>query len=297
MFADTESGSTMRLFISILLLVFITVKVMVLSGCANIIPPTGGPRDSLPPVLVSEDPEKNALLFTGNRITFTFDEYVELKEAQTNVVVSPLPKVSPIIESKLKVVSVKLKDTLEPNTTYTINFGNAIRDINEGNILKNFSYSFSTGSFIDSMECSGTVKVASNGKVDSTMIVMLHRNLDDSAVAKDRPRYITHIDTSGRFHFVHLKPGTYAIYALKDDAGSRKYTSKTALFAFADSPVVISDHTPNISLFAFADTSQNNPPAKAPAPATPKQTPKKQDKDKVKRLSFTTNLATGQLEL
>jgi hypothetical protein len=218
MFADTESGYYMRLFISILFFVFITAKVIVLSGCANIIPPTGGPRDSLPPVLVSAIPETNSLLFTGNRIVFTFDEYVELKEAQTNVVVSPFPKVSPIIESKLKTVSVKLKDTLEPNTTYTINFGNSIRDINEGNILRNFSYSFSTGSSIDSMECSGIVKLASNGKVDSTLIVMLHRNLDDSAVAKERPRYISHIDTGGHFHFVHLHLVHMPYTRLRDDA-------------------------------------------------------------------------------
>lgn len=269
-----------------------------ISGCANIIPPTGGLRDSLPPVLIKAAPENNTMHFDGKTIVFNFNEYVDLKDVRQDLVVSPVPKSDPTVEAKLRTVTVKLKDTLEPNTTYSLNFGKAIRDINEGNILKNFTYVFSTGNHIDSLEFSGRVLIASTGKVDSTLIVMLHRHLDDSAVAKERPRYYTHLDTSGNFRFHYLEPGTYAIYALKDEGGQRKYTSKTQLFAFADSPVVVQQNYSPVVLYAFEDTTGSKPVAKKttakPSGATKKT---EKEKEKEKRLIVQLNLSSGQLDL
>ncbi len=234
-----------------ILLSIVLISVISTTGCANIVPPSGGPKDTLPPVLMSAIPRDSMLKFTGKTITFTFDEYVLLKEKEQNVIVNPTPKTTPTIESKLKVVSVKLRDSLEPNTTYTINFGRAIRDVDEENVLKNFTYVFSTGSYIDSLTFSGRVIVARTGKVDTTIIVMLHRRLDDSAVANERPRYVTRIDSTGSFTFRYLAPGTYAVYALKDEGGSRSYSSKSQLFAFADTPVVIRANTYTPGLFLF----------------------------------------------
>ena len=131
--------------------------------------PTGGPKDSIPPRLVSASPTLNSTNVKGNKITLTFNEYIDLKEAQTNVLISPLPKKQPSIDFKLKTVTVKLKDTLLPNTTYSINFGNAIVDNNEGNPLKDFTYVFSTGNQIDSFTLSGKVILAETGKYDSTI--------------------------------------------------------------------------------------------------------------------------------
>src|SRR6202045_2980966 len=128
------------------ILLVLASKIMALTGCANIIPPTGGPRDSIPPRLISVVPKDSSLNFKTSQIVFSFDEYVELKEIRENLVVSPVPKTDPIVDSKLRTITVRLKDTLEPNTTYSLNFGKAIRDVNEGNILKNFDYVFSTGS-------------------------------------------------------------------------------------------------------------------------------------------------------
>jgi hypothetical protein len=273
---------------------------LVLTSCANIIPPTGGPRDSLPPKLTVSNPKNNSLNFTGNRIVFNFDEFVEVKDLQTNLIVSPVPKSLPYIESKLRTVSVKLRDTLQPNTTYSIDFGNAIHDINEGNVLRHFSYVFSTGKYIDSMHFYGKVIVASTGKVDSTIIAMLYDKMDDSAVINGRPKYIARLDTSGNFAFSYLKPGTYALYALKDDAGQRKYLSKAVLFAFAEAPVEVGPSSKPVTLYAFADTSTTKTstssttkkPTKAPTPP-----PKKKEEDKFKRLQIGLNLTNGSLDL
>ena len=121
------------------------------SGCAQIIPPTGGPKDTLAPVLLQAVPRDSTTNFTGNKITLNFDEYVQLdNNLQEQLIVSPTPKVAPSIEAKLKTVTIKIKDTLEPNTTYSIDLGNALKDINEGNALRNFTYLFTTGSKFDS---------------------------------------------------------------------------------------------------------------------------------------------------
>src|ERR1044071_5786669 len=149
-----------RISLFFLLILFILKIEVLTTGCANIIPPSGGPRDSLPPVLIKATPVDSARNFTGNRITFTFDEFVDLQNVYQNLIVSPIPKSLPDVEQKLKTITVRLKDTLEPNTTYSLNFGNAIKDYNEGNVLKNFTYIFSTGNTIDSLELKGKVILA-----------------------------------------------------------------------------------------------------------------------------------------
>src|SRR5438128_2049214 len=115
-----------------LFILFLSAILIIAStGCANMIPPGGGPRDSLPPVLVEATPKDSITNFTGNRITLNFDEFVEIQNAYENVIVSPTPTNIPIINAHFRTVTIKIKDTLEPNTTYSINFGNALRDINE----------------------------------------------------------------------------------------------------------------------------------------------------------------------
>lgn len=222
------------------------------SGCANIIPPQGGPRDSLPPVLLKATPGDSTRNFSGNKITFIFDEFVELQDAQGNINVSPSPAVNPVFDYRLNTVTVKLKDTLESNTTYSINFGNAIKDFNEGNPAKGFTYTFSTGKYIDSLELTGNVILAENGKTDSTLIVMLHTSADDSVVVKERPRYIAKLDSKGDFIFKNLPPKTFFLYALKDDGGTRRYLENKQLFAFADKPVIVDGNTKPITLYAYS---------------------------------------------
>src|SRR5690606_27679024 len=151
-------------------------------GCANIVPPEGGPRHTTAPRLMAARRGDSSVSFTGNRIPFTFDEFIKLENAFQNVMLSPIPQNSPNVTSRLNTVTVRLRDTLEPNTTYAISFGNTIVDVNEGNPLSNFNYVFSTGPRLDSLTFSGRVILTETGKVDSTLIVMLHVMPDDSAL-------------------------------------------------------------------------------------------------------------------
>ena len=187
-----------------------------------------------------------------------------------------------------------MKDTMRPNTTYALNFGRAVTDVNEGNVLKNFTYAFSTGAYVDSMRYSGRVIMAYTGKPDSTLIAILQSQLDDSAIAKDRPKYIAHLDSSGNFTFTNIKPDTYALYALKDESGTHLYTSKFQTFAFADSPIDLQKSTAPLLLYAFSDTgtAANKPKKMLLAPP-----PKKVDKDKPKRLILAGNIPNGLLGL
>jgi uncharacterized protein (DUF2141 family) len=227
------------------------------AGCGQVGMPTGGPKDSIPPRLVGASPALKSTNVSGNKITLTFNEYIDLKEPQTNVLISPLPKKQPSIDFKLKTVTVKLKDTLLPNTTYSINFGNAIVDNNEGNPLKDFVYVFSTGNQIDSFMVSGKVTIAETGKYDSTLLAMLYRKTDDSAVQKSKPDYVARLSGDGSFNFVNLPAGSFNIYALKDGDGGKTYNSKKEMFAFADAPVTVSEKTGPVMLYASAIEKEN----------------------------------------
>ncbi|KIC91255.1 Ig-like domain-containing domain [Flavihumibacter sp. ZG627] len=281
-------------YATFLVIVFITMLVL-FESCANVIPPTGGPRDTIPPIPVSIKPADSTLNFRGDRIELVFNEYVQLGDLQKNLVVSPTPKVFPVVTSRLRTITIRIKDTLDPNTTYVLDFGKSIQDINESNPLTGFRYAFSTGPYLDSLELGGVVTLAETGKTDSTMIVMLHKNLEDSAVTNERPRYYTTVDSSGRFLFRNLAPGTYALYALKDEGGSRRYMSPGQLFAFADSPLVISGETAPVELLAYSEPEPVKPVKAAPKAPTSRREEKEAEQDK--RLRFGTSLENGQQDL
>jgi hypothetical protein len=284
----------MKRFLIFILVCTAIMRFPLITGCANMIPPSGGPRDSLPPVLLDADPEMHALHVSSNKIVLNFDEYIDLKDIRTNLIVSPVPKLMPAVSSHLRTITIIMKDTLQPNTTYALNFGRSVTDVNEGNVLKNFTYAYSTGKYIDSMIYKGRVIMANNGRPDSTLIVMLHYQLFDSAVAKMRPRYITRLDSSGNFTFTNLRPDVYALYALKDESGTHEYTSKAQIFAFADSPVDLRKSTAPLLLYAYQDTSDYKRPKKTAPPVPPS---KKEEKDKIKRLILTANIPSSQLDL
>jgi Bacterial Ig-like domain len=256
-------------------------------GCASIIPPSGGPKDSLPPILVKADPPDSTKGFKDKTINFTFDEYVELQSVQENLLISPTPVIFPVIESKLKTITIKIKDTLEANTTYVYNFGKAIKDVNEGNVFKDFSYIFTTGNYIDSLELKGKVILAETGGVDSTLIVMLHKTGVDSALVKENPRYISKLDSLGNFHFRFLPPGKFYIYAMKDEGGSHRYFNKTQLFAFADEALDLTIANTPVTLYAFADKKETTEKASA---ATTRRNASEADE---RRLRYTTNLVNN----
>lgn len=264
------------------------------TGCANIIPPTGGPKDTLPPKLVMAVPKDSMLDFNSKKVVLTFDEYVDVKDLQKNLIVSPIPKVTPNIQGHLKNVTIQIKDTLKPNTTYSINFGNAIRDVNEGNILKNFTYVFSTGNYLDSLSFAGNVIVAETGKTDSILIVVLHENLNDTAVIKNAPEYFARVNGKGHFAFHYLPAKTFNAYVLPDDY-SKRYDDSTKMFAFLDAAITVSPNMQPVTFYAFEAAKKKEKPAKATAPPAAKQIKKNQEEHK--RLRFALNLDNGKQDL
>ena len=243
------------LFFTLILLIS---KIVVLPGCANIIPPTGGDRDSLPPLLLKVTPPDSTKGFNTKKITFTFDEYIDQpQDIFKNLMVSPNYSTIPGVETKLRTLTVTLKDTLEPNTTYYLNFGDAIKDFNEGNVLHNFSYIFTTGDTFDTLQLSGKVVLAETGGIDSTLVVLLFKNGADSAVQNDRARYITKLDGKGNFRFLYLPEGTYYIYVMDE----RKMYSEKSLFAFSDSAIQVKPDAAPVTLYAFREEKEQQSPA------------------------------------
>ncbi len=280
--------------VSIFLTIFLSAIIsLVLHSCANIIPPGGGPRDSLPPRLVTAMPKDSATgidIHTKN-IQLIFDEYVTLQSIQENLIVSPLLKNIPTVDSKLRNVMIRLRDTLEPNTTYTINFGDAIKDVNEGNIARNFSYVFSTGRTLDHHSYRGKVFLAETGKTDSTLIVVLHNNLADTAITKERPRYYTRINGKGEFVFSNLPEGSFAAYVLPNDY-AKKYDDSTKIFAFLDGPVNIGPNTKSDTFYAYQEAKRKEKATTGTA-AKPTAPAGKEDK----RLKYIASLDNGQQDL
>ncbi|RYZ31122.1 MAG: hypothetical protein EOO10_00265 [Chitinophagaceae bacterium] len=277
--------------ISFLFLLGLSVYLMSFStGCANIIPPSGGPRDSLPPRLLNATPKDSTLNFRGDRIVFNFDEYIDdPQDISNNILFTPLFEINPEISVRSRTVTVRFRDSLEANTTYILNFGNALRDINESNVIKNFVYTFSTGPALDSLTFSGKVDLAETGKTDSTLIIILHRNLEDSAVVKERPVYVSRVDAAGNFRFQNLPKDTFAIYALGNAGTVRRYQNPTQqFFAFSNEPV-ITGVTRDVTLHAY----------RVPPPVTTSQPTAqvRNNNPNERRLRFTTTPASGSLDL
>lgn len=292
-------ASIFKIVSPLLLIIALLPSTLVQTGCANIVPPMGGPRDSLPPNLLTVTPRDSATKFTGKKIVMEFDEFVQIDNIQENLLVSPVPKVNPLVDFKLRTVTVTIKDTLQPNTTYSIDFGNALKDINEGNVLKNFTYRFTTGEALDSLKLTGKVIIAESGKTDSTLIVMLHTSTDDSALIKEKPRYVARVDRDGNYTFNNLPGGSFALFALKDEGGQRRYLSSSQLFAFADARVSPEVSPKPMTLYAYTekeDDDKNGKSAKPPVPGKPAANGKKKEKED-KTLKFETNLGGTELDL
>jgi hypothetical protein len=258
------------------------------------IPPGGGPRDTLSPVLLTATPRDSAVNIpvTTKQMVLTFDEFVAVENSYTNLIVSPTLKNQPSVDGRLRNITIRLvKDTLEPNTTYAFDFGNAIKDVNESNVARGFRYVFSTGSTIDANTYSGKVLLAESGKPDSTLFVILHRNLSDSAVVRESPRYYARINGRGEFTFHNLPTGQFAVYVIGPNAISKRYTDSTLMFAFKGSPVNIGANTPQDTLYAFAYEREQLPQTGAVTPSV--RLPGTADR----RLRYAPSLDNGQHDI
>ena len=209
--------------------------------CANITSPQGGPKDSLPPIIVSAAPNFNTTNFAAKEIFIGFDEYVQIKDQQKEFFTSPLMKKTPTITTSGRGIRITILDTLEENQTYALNFGNSIVDNNEGNRLSDFRYVFSTGSEIDSMVMSGyTVSASKGDSVSSSLIFFYPAEVDsipeyDSILLKYKPAAVAKAATNGIFIAQNLKPIDYKIYAIADKNNNFTYDPETDMVGFLDS--------------------------------------------------------------
>ncbi len=219
------------------LLPVVTLAAMLYS-CASIGRPNGGPEDTTPPRFVGSNPPAGALNSKRTKISLLFDEYIKLEKATEKVVISPPQIQQPEIKAVGKGIRVNLLDSLKPNTTYTIDFSDAIVDNNEGNPLGNFAFTFSTGAQIDTMEVAGTVLDASNLEPIKGILVGLHSNLNDSAFSKLPFDRVARTDSRGRFSIRGIAPGKYRIYGLMDADQNFAFNQKSEVIAFHDSLVV-----------------------------------------------------------
>ena len=207
-------------------------------SCASMGTPDGGPYDEMPPKFVGSTPRINAVNAKNQKLELEFDEFIKLEKASEKVVVSPPQLDQPEIKVLGKKVVVELIDTLKDSTTYTIDFSDAIVDNNEGNPMGHFTYSFSTGSSIDTMEVSGTVLNAADLEPIKGIQVGLHKNLNDSAFTKLPFDRVSRTDSRGHFSIRGVAPGKYRIYALMDGNQNYQFDSKTEAIAFSDSIII-----------------------------------------------------------
>jgi hypothetical protein len=184
-------------------------------------------------------PAMGSLNFRGKRLEITFDEFVSLDQVSEKFIISPPMKKKPQVYTKGKGIIVEFEEPLRENSTYTLFFQDAVRDLNEANILDNFEFVFSTGSTLDSLAVTGNVYSSLSLEVPEKTSVLLHRNLADSAVRKSMPDYISGIDQNGYFRISNVAPGQYRLYALADEDNSRSYNLETEMFAFHDTVITV----------------------------------------------------------
>jgi len=228
---------------------FLILLVLVMGSCAKRGSITGGLKDTLAPVLKASFPKNFSTNFKGTEIKLTFDEFVKLKDIKKQLIISPPLKNEPLIlpTTASKTITVKINDTLQPNTTYSFNFGQSIEDNNEGNPYNQFKYVFSTGSIIDSLSISGTVKDAYTKDVESFVSVMLYEvndKFNDSVVYKESPRYITNtLDSLKIFKLENLKAGKYLLVAMKDYGSNNKFNPNKDKIGFKKQFITIPNDT------------------------------------------------------
>ncbi|WP_407426966.1 Ig-like domain-containing protein [Arcticibacter sp.] len=247
---NTQLSVFFAIFVSSMMILFFP-------GCASIQTPTGGPRDSIAPKVLKETPANFTTGFRSDEINIQLDEYFKISNESKEFSISPSMDKNPFFKVRKKVLNIQLQDTLAPNTTYTINFGRGLVDYNEGNVLKNYMYVFSTGDKIDSLTISGTVTntLTKQPVLDATVFIIPLSQ--DSIFGKRRANIFTTTDSSGNFSLKYLRANTYRVYALKEEGGDRVYNSPNEEIAFLSEPLVFSKDTAGIKLELFKQEAGN----------------------------------------
>ncbi|MFB5945528.1 Ig-like domain-containing protein [Albibacterium profundi] len=236
-----------------LFLLILTVGSSFITGCASIQQPTGGPKDSIPPNVISETPKNLTRNFTTREIVIEFDEYIKLNNQFQEFSISPDLDEAPEYKIKKKSLIITLPDTLAENTTYSINFGEGLVDFNESNPLVNYRYVFSTGDEIDSLSISGTVINSISLEPETDINVLLIPVSQDSIFGKRKANIFTKTDSSGNFTLQNLSETAYRIYALKEEASDRIYNNPGELIAFQQDSIYLDRNITGIKLKTFKE--------------------------------------------
>lgn len=220
-------------------ILYIVVSALVFVSCANRgIGPQGGPKDTIPPVPLKAEPEVGALNFTGKHIEVTFNEYIQLDKLAKNLLMSPPQQNPPDVKARGKRLVINFQDSLYANTTYTLDFGEAVCDFREKVPLKGYYYYFSTGDEIDTLEYMGRVYDAATLNPVPDVLVGIHSDLADSAFVRLPFRRIARSDANGYFRIANIHPGQYRLYAVDDFSRDYRMTPGEA-YAFMDSAITI----------------------------------------------------------
>ena len=223
----------------------LSTGLLILTGCAKMGQPDGGWFDETPPHVVGAIPAEKSTDVSTRNISIFFDEFIKIDNATEKVVVSPPQMEAPEIKGAGRRITVELKDSLIPNTTYTIDFSDAISDNNEGNPLGNYAYSFSTGNHIDTMEVAGNVVEAENMEPIKGILVGLYNNLSDTAFTTTPMLRVARTDSRGRFVIKGVAPGEYHAYALQDNDGNYFFSQKNEKIAFSQD-IIIPSSRPDV---------------------------------------------------
>jgi uncharacterized protein (DUF2141 family) len=220
---------------SLRLLLAIVAMFIALSRCATIKQPTGGPKDTIPPILVRSIPENNQKNFKGKALTLTFNEFIKLKDSK-EIIITPSPGKAVNISAKQKTLTIEPKEKWHDSTTYSIAFRESVQDITESNPVENLHLAFSTGPVIDSLSISGSIRYALKETIPEKIIVAVYQ-ADTFNIAKHKASYFTKTDKKGHFLIQNLKPGLYHIYAFDDKNKNIKVETQSEMFGFISKPI------------------------------------------------------------
>lgn len=231
------NGIEMQQVIRIAFLAFL----LVWQGCAQMVAPTGGEKDLLPPRFdtLRTFPSNRSVNFTGNRILFVFDEYVRVNNPSQQILISPAIDPKPTFVAKGKELRMEWTGTLKANTTYTISFGNSVVDLAEGNVAGDLQYVFSTGSELDSGQIRGRIRDAYSLAPQKGVWVMLYPADQDSVLLARKPEYIAVTDEKGNYRISHIREGSYTLVALRDGNGNYLFDQPSEEAAFWDEPITV----------------------------------------------------------
>ncbi|WP_420384710.1 Ig-like domain-containing protein [Roseivirga sp.] len=232
----------MRLQYPIIIYIFI----LLIQGCANVSSPQGGPEDETPPQLISSVPDQEQTNYQGQTILLNFDEWVNTRNIETEVIITPRIVSSFKTKVKKNQVEITFFEPLLENTTYAVSFGGTIRDVTNNNPAENLNLSFSTGPYIDSLQISGTIKSLIDQEPAEEVLVALYDNNDSTNILNGVASYFTLTDTTGNYQFRNLRPGTYRIYAARDDNNNNRADSQSERYGFYPDSLMLTNNIENI---------------------------------------------------